>query len=58
MNKEHILKEIDRTAKENNGTPLGSARFAKETGITKSDWLGKYWTKWSDAVIEAGIYTK
>jgi hypothetical protein len=54
MDKEHILNEIDRTAKENNGTPLGRDRFAKETGITESDWSGKYWTKWSDAVIEAG----
>lgn len=54
MNKEHILKEIDRTAKENNGIPLGKGRFTKETGIRESDWSGKYWTKWSDAIIEAG----
>jgi hypothetical protein len=54
MNKEYILKEIDRTARENNGIPLGQARFAKETGIRLSDWRGKYWTKWSDALVEAG----
>lgn len=54
MNKDHILKEIDRTAQENNGIPLGMRRFAKETGIKPSDWLGKYWTKWGDALIEAG----
>ena len=54
MNKDYILKEIDRTAKANNGLPLGMERFAKETGIRRQDWWGKYWTKWSDAIIEAG----
>jgi len=54
MNKDYIIKEIDRTAKENNGIPVGQARFAKETGIRLSDWRGKYWTKWSDALAEAG----
>jgi hypothetical protein len=54
MDKDYILKEIDRTAKENNGIPLGKGRFAKETGIKWTDWEGKYWTKWSDAIIEAG----
>lgn len=54
MNKDYILKEIDRTTKENNGMPLGRVRFAKETGIRDPDWLGKYWAKWSDALVEAG----
>lgn len=54
MNKEHILKEIERTARENNDNPLGREKFAKETGIKTGDWQGKYWTKWSDALKEAG----
>jgi len=54
MNKEYILKEIDRTAKENSGIPLGQQRFTKETGIRLSDWRGKYWSKWSAALVEAG----
>jgi Meiotically up-regulated gene 113 len=54
MNKEYILKEIVRTAKENSGIPLGWRKFAKETGIRYSDWWGKYWAKWNDALIEAG----
>ena len=54
MNKEYILKEIDRTAKENNDIPLGRLKFARETGIRYSDWWGIYWAKWNDALIEAG----
>lgn len=55
MDKEAIIKEIQRTAKENGGIPLGSQRFANETGIKKSDWYGKYWATWGDAVKEAGF---
>ena len=54
MNKEYVLKEIDRTAKENNGIPLGKRKFEKETGIRYSDWWGKYWSRWNDALAEAG----
>jgi hypothetical protein len=55
MNKKDILSEISRTAKENNGIPLGRMRFEKETGIKYTDWYGKYWSKWSDAIREAGL---
>jgi hypothetical protein len=54
MKKDHILKELIRTAKENGGVPLGIGRFASETGIKKSDWYGKYWATWNDALKEAG----
>jgi hypothetical protein len=54
MNKEHILSEIKRTADENGGAPLGRGRFEKETGIKPSDWYGKYWSRWNDALAEAG----
>jgi len=54
MNKEHILEELKRTAEENGGKALSSAKFEDETGISKGDWYGKYWTKYSDLVIEAG----
>jgi len=55
MNKEHILKEIRRTAEANGGMPLGRLRFFRETGIKDSDWLGKYWARWNDAVRESGL---
>ncbi len=29
--------------------------FSKVTGLRDSDWLGKYWARWGDAVTEAGL---
>jgi hypothetical protein len=54
VDKKHIIDEIIRTAKENNGIPLGRQKFSRITGIKFSYWYGIYWTKWSDAVREAG----
>jgi len=54
MNKQHIIDEIRRTAENNNGVPLGRDRFCTATGIRETDWLGKYWARWGDAVTEAG----
>ena len=55
MNKPQILQEIKRTAAANGGVPLGLRRFESETGIGPSEWLGKYWARWGDAVREAGF---
>jgi hypothetical protein len=55
MTKQHILDEISRTAVANDGMPLGRLRFQTETGIKESDWIGKYWVRWNDAVREAGL---
>ena len=53
MDKEHILREIKRTAEESGGKPLGRNRFEAETGIKAYDWQ-KYWIRWSDALREVG----
>jgi hypothetical protein len=54
MDRDHILAEIRRTARENGGKPLGRQRFFAETGIKQSHWCGIYWARWRDAVAEAG----
>jgi len=35
--------------------PFGRDRFSRETGIRRSDWLGKIWARWGDALREAGF---
>ncbi len=55
MNRDHIITEIQRTAHENGGVPLGMQRFERETGIPRHAWFGKHWTRWSQAVREAGF---
>jgi hypothetical protein len=54
MHKNHILNEIRRTAEANGGVPLGRHRFFEATGIKETDWSGKYWVRWGDAVKQAG----
>jgi hypothetical protein len=55
MNREYILGEIRRAAADNGGVPLGRVRFRQETGIKPSDWEGKFWARWGDALAEAGF---
>lgn len=55
VEKDEILSEIRRLAKENGGKPLGRNRFFEATGIREADWLGRYWARWGDAVEEAGL---
>lgn len=53
--KQFILHEIVRTTRENGGAPLGTQAFVRATGIKESDWRGRLWARWSDAVREAGF---
>ena len=53
MDKQHIIDEIHRTAKD--GKALGQMRFTTATGIKENEWRGKYWARWGDALIEAGF---
>lgn len=55
MKRQHILDEIRRMAKSNGGVPIGRERFERETGIKESDWAGRFWVRWSEAVKEAGF---
>lgn len=52
--REHIVSEIRRLAALNGGQAPGVNAFTKATGIIESKWLGKYWARWGDALIEAG----
>lgn len=53
--KDFILYEVRRCAASNDGVPVGKKRFQDLTGIRESDWLGRYWTRWNDALVEAGF---
>jgi hypothetical protein len=55
VNKAQIISEIRRTATENDGVPLGYARFESATGIRYHDWFGRHWARWGDALREAGF---
>ncbi len=55
MERAYIVAEIRRTAADNGGVPLGVAAFRRETGIKQTDWHGKYWVRWGDALAEAGF---
>jgi len=54
MERAEILDEIRRLA-EVDGTPPGQTRFESETGVIPSEWLGRYWARWGDALVEAGF---
>ena len=52
--REFIVDEIKRVA-EQIGRPPGLQVFEKKTGIRKSEWHGKYFRSWGDALKEAGF---
>jgi hypothetical protein len=55
MTKQDILSEIKRVASANGGVTPGMASFHKGTGVTYYDWFGIHWSRWGDAIREAGL---
>ena len=55
MDKDFILQQIKNYANEHGGKTPGKIAFEKSTGIKETDWSGRYWVRWSDAVAEAGL---
>lgn len=51
--KQEIIDAIKSIASIDGKTP-GIKTFENRTGIKRSDWLGRYWPRWEDAVREAG----
>jgi len=54
VTKETIIEEIKALSVKLGRTP-GKSVFEKETGIVSSEWYGKHWRSWGDAVLEAGL---
>jgi hypothetical protein len=54
MNKNYILEKIKEVV-ESDGAPPGMQKFEKITGLKRTDWYGKHWARWSDALKEAGF---
>lgn len=53
--REQILEAIRRLTAENEGRSPGTKLFTTRTGIGPSEWYGRYWARWSDALCEAGV---
>jgi hypothetical protein len=55
LERKRIVREIKRLAERNGGVPPGQRLFELESGIKSSQWRGRYWARWGDAVREAGL---
>lgn len=53
--KAEIIEAIRAIAARNDGRPPGRRLFSIESGIKESEWMGRHWARWSDAVREAGF---
>jgi len=53
--RDRIIQEIKRIAELNGGRPPGIELFEREAAIGRHVWLGKFWARWGDALLEAGF---
>ncbi len=53
--KQAIIAEIQGIAAENGGRAPGLGLFRSTTRMSDHAWKGRYWSKWSDALVEAGF---
>lgn len=52
--RDYILDQIRQLAAVHGQAP-GQKLFASETGIAQHQWRGRFWSRWGDALIEAGF---
>jgi hypothetical protein len=53
--REFIIGEIKRLAAAADGQGPGFKAFRSATGVQEHEWRGLYWTRWSDALADAGF---
>ena len=58
MEREQIVEEIKRIARENSGIAPGRGAFERGTGIKRTEWHPHIWLRWGDALQEAGYPPK
>lgn len=49
-----MIAEIRRVASEIGEAP-GQRRFENLTGVARSSWYGRYWSSWTEALVDAGL---
>ena len=57
MTKDQILSKLKALAKDHDGQ-ISLRTFLRETGLSEHHLIGKYWARWNEAIIEAGLSPK